>query len=159
MRKRCSQSKEAEVYEFVKLHLPRNDTEVRRSSHSVGEHRRGVTAATVRQKKVDTSAPLEIGMAAKDDRESSREEGEKRIMDIALQVVHKGTGEGNWREPGRVRVGSPRMQIVEERVHGREATARLEAKEQRKVVRVTAGLAGHLSKQDTLQPRVQNAAT
>ena len=33
------------------------------------------TAPTIRQKKVNTSAPMEIGMAAKDDSEGSREEG------------------------------------------------------------------------------------
>ena len=43
------------------------------------------TAPTTRQKKVDTSAAMEIGMAAKE-----------RSMDIALQAVYKGTGKGNW---------------------------------------------------------------
>ena len=49
------------------------------------------TGPTTRQKKVNTKAPIEIGMAAKDDTESSREEGHQRIMDIALHAVYKGT--------------------------------------------------------------------
>ena len=121
------------------------------------------TAPTIRQKKVDTSALLESGVAAKDDSESSREEGDQRIVDIALQAVTKGQAKatGCARGPSWItqRQLKAKMQFVEERVHGRKATARMEAKEQRKVARATAGPAGHVSKQDTLQPRVQKAAT
>ena len=35
-------------------------------------------------------------MAAKEDGESASQEGDQRIMDLALQVVHKGTGKGKW---------------------------------------------------------------
>ena len=35
-------------------------------------------------------------MAAKDDGENSREEGDQRIMDNTLQAVHKKTGKGKW---------------------------------------------------------------
>ena len=41
------------------------------------------------RKNIDTSVPVEIGMAAKDDGENSREEGDQRIMDNALQAVYK----------------------------------------------------------------------
>ena len=44
------------------------------------------TAETTKQKKFDTSAPKEIGMATKDYSDSSRED-----------AVCKGTGEGSWR--------------------------------------------------------------
>ena len=54
------------------------------------------TVPTARNKKVDASAPMEIGMAAKDDGESAREEGYQRIVDLALQAVCKGTGKGTW---------------------------------------------------------------
>ena len=45
----------------------------------------------------DTSAPMETGMAAKRNGESVSQEGDQRIMDLALQAVHKGTGKGKWR--------------------------------------------------------------
>ena len=35
-------------------------------------------------------------MAAKDDGESVREEGDQRIVDIALQAVNKRIGKGKW---------------------------------------------------------------
>ena len=38
---------------------------------------------------VDTSAPMGVGMAAKDDGEHSREEGDQRIMDIACRLYPK----------------------------------------------------------------------
>ena len=50
---------------------------------------------TVTSIKVDTSTPMEIGMAAKDDGESARE-GDQRIVDLALRAVYKGTGKGKW---------------------------------------------------------------
>ena len=49
---------------------------------------------TARNKKHDTSAPLEVGMAAKEDGENASQEGDQRIMDLALQAVYKGTGKG-----------------------------------------------------------------
>ena len=35
-------------------------------------------------------------MAAKDDGESAREEGDQIIVNLALQAVYKGTGTGKW---------------------------------------------------------------
>ena len=55
-----------------------------------------VTVPTARNKKDDTSAPMEIGMAVKEDGENASQEGDQRIMDIALQAVCKGTGKGKW---------------------------------------------------------------
>ena len=42
----------------------------------------------------DTSAPMEMGMAAKEERESVSQERDQRIMDLALPTVCKGTGKG-----------------------------------------------------------------
>ena len=42
----------------------------------------------------DTSAPMEIGMAPKEDGESVSQEGDQRIIDLELQAVYKGTGKG-----------------------------------------------------------------
>ena len=35
-------------------------------------------------------------MAAKEDGENASQEGEQRIIDLALQAVYKGTGKGKW---------------------------------------------------------------
>ena len=37
---------------------------------------------------------MEIGMAAKEDGENASQEGDQRIMNLALQAVYKGTGKG-----------------------------------------------------------------
>ena len=66
------------------------------------------TVPTARSRKHDTSAPMEIGMAAKEDGENASQEGNQRIIDLALQAVYKGTGKGkcgfgkgqNWNEKG-----------------------------------------------------------
>ena len=54
------------------------------------------TVPTSRQKKADTSVPMEIGIAAKDDSEGSNNEGDQQVIDIAQPVVYKGPGNGNW---------------------------------------------------------------
>ena len=54
------------------------------------------TVPTARNRKHDTSASMEIGMATKDDGESASQEGDQRIVDLALQAVPKGTGKGKW---------------------------------------------------------------
>ena len=48
---------------------------------------------TARNRKIDTRAPMEIGMAAKDDGEKLRE-GSQRTVDLALHAAYKGTGKG-----------------------------------------------------------------
>ena len=63
---------------------------------------------TARGRKHDMGAPMEIGMAAKEDGENASQEGDQRIIDLALQAVYKGTGKGkcdfskgqNWNERG-----------------------------------------------------------
>ena len=55
-----------------------------------------VPTVTTRSRKHDTSAPMEIGMAARDDGENASQEGDQRIIDLALQAVYKGTGKGKW---------------------------------------------------------------
>ena len=67
-----------------------------------------VTVPTARNKKRDTSAPMEIGMAAKEDGENASQEGDQRIMDLALQAVYKGIGKGKW-ALARVRTGMRRV--------------------------------------------------
>ena len=54
------------------------------------------TVPTARSRKHDTSAPMEIGMATKEDGEDASQEGDQRIVDLALQAVYKGTGKGKW---------------------------------------------------------------
>ena len=49
---------------------------------------------TARSGKQDTGAPMEIGMAAKEDEENASQEGDQRIIDLALQADHKGMGKG-----------------------------------------------------------------
>ena len=52
------------------------------------------TVPTARNKMIDTSAPMDIGKAAKDDGESAREEGYQKNVDLALQAVCKGNVKG-----------------------------------------------------------------
>ena len=54
------------------------------------------TMHTTRSKKHDTSAPMEIGMATKEDGESTSQDEDQRIIDLALQAVYKGFGKGKW---------------------------------------------------------------
>ena len=112
-----------------------------------------VTVPTARNKKHDTSAPMEIGMAAKEDGENASQEGDQRIMDIALQAVHKGTGKGKWGfgtgpnwngkggKGGKDGGKNP----------GRQAAARKEVMGKRKVAREKPERVGRAARQDTLQ--------
>ena len=45
------------------------------------------TVPTARSRKHDTSAPMENGMAAKEDGENLSQDGDQRIIDLALQAV------------------------------------------------------------------------
>ena len=66
------------------------------------------TVPTARNRKIDTSATMETGMAAQGDGENLREGGDHRIVDLALQAVNKGTRKGkgslrkgqSWNEKG-----------------------------------------------------------
>ena len=108
------------------------------------------TVPTARNKKHDTTAPMEIGMAAKKDGENASQEGDQRIMDIALQAVYKGTA----KESGalaRVRIGTRKVARMKESTRGRRAAARKEPKGKRKVARENPGRVGRVTRQDTLQ--------
>ena len=39
---------------------------------------------------------MKIGVAAKENGENASQEGDQRVMDLALQAVYKGTGKGKW---------------------------------------------------------------
>ena len=54
------------------------------------------TVSIVRSRKHDTSAPMEMGMATKEDGENASQEEDQRIVDLALQAVYKGNGKGKW---------------------------------------------------------------
>ena len=54
------------------------------------------TVPSGKNRRNDTSASMEVGMAAKEDGESASQEGDQRIVDFALQAVYKGTGKGKW---------------------------------------------------------------
>ena len=54
------------------------------------------TVPSSKSRKNHTSAPMEVGMAAKEDGENVSQAGDQRIVDLALQAVYKGTGKGKW---------------------------------------------------------------
>ena len=66
------------------------------------------TVPTARSRKKETSAPMKIGTTAKEYGENASQEGDQRIVDFALQAVHRGTGKGkfsfgkgqSWNEKG-----------------------------------------------------------
>ena len=95
------------------------------------------TVPTTKSRKYDTSAPMEIGMTAKEGGESMSQEGDQRIVDLAMQAVYKGTGKGKWgfgkgQSWNEKRGKGSKM---EERSRGRKAAATKEAKGKRKVGR------------------------
>ena len=112
------------------------------------------TGPTARSRKHDTSAPVEIGMAAKEDGENASQEGDQRIIDLALQAV---SAKELAKESGalaRVRIGMRRVAKaarMEERTPDRKAAARKEAKDNRKVAREKPERVGCAARQDTLQ--------
>ena len=101
----------------------------------------------------DTSTPMQIGIAAKEDGESGSQEGDQRIIDLALQAVYKGTGKRkwgfgkgqNWNEKGG------KGGRMEERTRGRRAVGRKEEKGKREVAREKPERIGRAARQDTLQ--------
>ena len=122
------------------------------------------TVPTARNKKIDASAPMEIGMAAKDDGESARDEGYQRIVDFALQAVYRGTGKGTWRF-GKGQSWNDKGTKVAKvatmggRAHDRRVAARKGAKGKRKVAREKLEHVGRVARQDTLQRGVIKKAT
>ena len=67
-------------------------------------------------KNIDTSAPLEIGMAAGIDGEEAFEEGCGKASALAVQAVYKGTGAKGGRNEEQVPVGARRSTSTVERV-------------------------------------------
>ena len=58
---------------------------------------RVATHSVSKAKKIDTSAPLEIGMAAGTNGEEAFEEGHGEAPELAVQAVYKGRGgRGGW---------------------------------------------------------------
>ena len=95
-------------------------------------------------------------MAAKEDGENVSQEGDQRIVDLALQAVYKGAKENG--DSAKVKIGTRKVAKVartEERTHGRRAAARKEAKGKRKVAREKPQRVGRAVRQDTLQLGVE----
>ena len=112
------------------------------------------TVTTARSRKHDTSEPMEIGMAAKDDGENASQEGDQRIIDLALQAVYKGTGKGKWSFEKRSELEmrkAIKVAKVEERILGKKEVERKEARGKKKVEKEKRELAGRVARQDTLQ--------
>ena len=95
-------------------------------------------------------------MAAKEDGESVSQEGDQRIMDLALHAVYKGTGKGKWGF-GKGQTGSEKR--MEERIRGRRAAARKEEKGKRRVAKEIPEHVGRAVRQDTLQLGVEGGNT
>ena len=90
-------------------------------------------------------------MVMKDDGEGSREEGDHRIVDLALQAVCKGTSSGSWSAGTRPKVGRTELPKWQ-RWH------RCESCRKEFAARVTAEYVGVVAMQDTMQHRAQKAA-
>ena len=109
---------------------------------------------TARGRKQDTSAPMEIGMAAKEDGENASQEGDQTIIELALHAVHKRTGKGKW--------GLSKGQNWNEKggkggkdggkTRGRKAAVRKEAKGKRKAAREKPERVGRAARWETSQP-------
>ena len=85
-------------------------------------------------KRHDTSAPMEIGMATKEDSENASQEGDQRIIDLALQTVLQRSWQRKVELLAKVSIGTRREAKVakmEERTHSRKAVARKGGKGQR----------------------------
>ena len=82
---------------------------------------------TARGRRHDTTAPMEIGMATKEDGENASQEGDQRIIDFALQ---KESGASAEVSTGMRRAA--KVAKMEEKAQGRKAAARKESKGQEK---------------------------
>ena len=98
---------------------------------------KAATVSTVRNRKVDTSASMEIAMAMRDDGGSVREE-DLRTVNLALQAVHKGIGKGYF--GGRGGKGWRKELIC------KRAAARKAARNKKKVPRAKPDLVRHVEK-------------
>ena len=117
------------------------------------------TVPSSKSRRNDTSPPMEIGMAAKEDGETVSQEGNQRIIDLALQAVYKGTGKGKWSFSKGQNWNEKGGKGGEERTRGRRATARKEEKGKRKVAWENPERVGRAARQDTLQLGVEKKET
>ena len=108
---------------------------------------------TAKGKKHDTSAPMAIGTATKEDSENASQEGDQRIIDFALQAVYKGARKGkwsfgkgqHWNEKGGKGGKDGGKRLMAER-----QWARKEAKDKRRVAKMKTGRAVRMARQDIL---------
>ena len=106
-----------------------------------------MTLSASKVKKIDTSVPMEIGIAAGTDGEEAFEDGYGKASELAVQAVHKGTRGQAYRSTSTAeRVKKER--IVLERDSGPRLEARKEEKDKRKVAKVTLEFAGAVGKLD-----------
>ena len=93
------------------------------------------TVPTARSRKIDTSAAMEIGLTAKEHGENASQEGDQRIVYLALQAVHKEIGKGNlelWQGSELERKRWQRWQRRREETHGRKGSGKKGSKGQDK---------------------------
>ena len=95
-------------------------------------------------KKIDTSEPLEVGMAAGTDGEEAFEEGYGKSSELAVQTVYKGIEfKGGW-NGGK----GPSWRVQKDFNSGRQERRKRAGE---KVAKVTTEFAGAVGKQDTLR--------
>ena len=97
-------------------------------------------------------------MATKEDGENASQEGDQRIVDLALKAGYKGTGKGkwgfgkgqSWNEKGSKGSKGGRKELVAERQW---------QERRRKVAKERRGHVGRAARQDTLQLGAGKEAT
>ena len=100
-------------------------------------------------------------MEAKEDGESVSQEGDQRIMDLALQAVYKEQAKENG-DSAKVKFGmrqAAKVGRMEERIRGRMAAARKEEKDKKRVAKENSEHVGRAARQDTLQLGVEKEET
>ena len=120
------------------------------------------THSASKVKKIDTSAPMEIGMAAGTDGEEAFEEGHGKATELAVQASVQGHRRQRWMEWWKGPNGAYRNTSTAARVKKRSEScwksnsrprpeARKEEKGNRNVAKVTPEFAGAVGKPDTLR--------
>ena len=108
------------------------------------------TVATGKQKKSDKSAPMHVGMDAKDDRDGAKVEGEQRMADIAAQEMCQAAGlKGIWRIGKGVSWNG--RELWEKELAVEEIVPRTEQRLKVKVTTAIAAFAGTVARRYTLQ--------
>ena len=115
---------------------------------------RVATVPTARSRKRDTSAPMEIGMAAKKKMEKVRAKEEiRKLWTSRCRLSTKEQAKENG-DSAKVKIGmrkAAKVERMEERIRGRKASARKEAKGKRKAAKEIPRRVGRAVPQDTLQ--------